>query len=610
MTSDRESVDRQRWEELKTLFSAAIERAPADWPPMVSSVRERDPNLADQLQRLLDGHADTLIPVNTVRLTVLQPGTRLGPYVLRELIGEGGMGRVYRARDERLDREVAVKVLLPELAHDPERRTRMEREARAMGVLNHPNIVTVYDIGDHDGSPFIVSELLEGQTLREQMSAGVGAGHRLRASEAVEIVAAVADALGAAHGRGIVHRDIKPENIFITREGRIKVLDFGIAKLIDVDAAREGTVADTIIGTVSYMTPEQLRGDPVSAATDVYACGVVLYELLCGARPYAGKSQAVLIGAILHEPPPPLLGTAPALAALVARCLDKRPEARYANGAELGAALRTLPVFAAKPDHARRTAAEDAPVEETTAKRTRLVAGLMVLVAGVTIVSLVWRQRSDDALPASTPTGARLDITLSAPASPAVVTDAPPRASAPRSVEAQSLSPVPPPPQRASTSPEPQPPAVDPGPRSTLPPSTPSLTAPPLSGIWVVSEQIAEDVHAIECAASGALQIRFDDGLLDGTLRLKRDCKDAKRLTTDSTEATAGLSAGTHTGDAVSFVTRIVDEGLATTCRYSGQIVGNSRAAMVGEVTCEARSVGVSAVLALRGTWRANRTSP
>ena len=597
MASEHESLDQQRWAELKALFGEILELPPNDWPPFVERIRDRDAGLAVELQRLLDGHADSLIQLKTGRLDHLTPGITLGPYVLTGMIGEGGMGQVYRAKDERLGREVAIKVLPPDLTRDPDRRARMEREARAMGMLNHPNIVTVYDIGDHQGSPFIVSELLEGQTLRDRMVDAAGSGGRIPAPEAADIVTSVADALGAAHRRGIVHRDIKPENIFLTTDGRIKVLDFGIAKLLDGESAGSGTVVGAMIGTLSYMAPEQVRGESASAESDVYAAGVVLYELLSGAHPYAGRSQTALIGAILHEQPAPLVGVPPALTALVVRCLDKRTDARIADGAALATELRSLPAVD--------------PLANTS-RRRYLVASAIVLLAGVAIGSVLWRQQPDEGVSEAPANGVGADIALPAPASPSS-TPAPP--SGGRETPSPTRGVGPPVegssradgqrgarPQASSTieSSAPQPPPVSP---------TPPVAAP-LTGVWTFNEQMREDVHAIECAAAGALQLKFDDGVLDGTLRMKRDCTDTKKRSTDSTESAAALSAGSSTGDVVSFVTRVVDEGLATTCRYSGKVVGSAKETATGEVTCEARSEGLAGVLTLRGSWRAKRTSP
>jgi serine/threonine protein kinase len=599
MGSERESLEQRRWAELKDLFGEIVELPPDDWAAFLARIRDRDAGLAEELQRLLDGHAASLLQLKTGRVERLAAGTALGPYVLSGLIGEGGMGQVYRARDERLGRDVAIKVLPTDVTHDAERRARMEREARAMGLLNHPNVVSVYDIGDYRGSPFIVSELLEGETLRDRIAAA-GPRDRMPYGEALHVVASVADALGSAHRRGIVHRDIKPENIFLTGDGRTKVLDFGIAKVTDGESAADHTVAGAVIGTLSYMAPEQLRGEAARPQSDVYACGVVLYELLAGVHPYAGRSQAVLIGAVLHEPPPPLTGVPPAVAALVMRCLEKRPEVRPEDGAALAKTLRALTTVQSSRLSSRRFAA----------------AAALVVLVGAGVSALYFRQPPDgsasesESLVSRSPVS-RSDVVLPAPQT---TTAAAPDVHKPvTSASAPGIAPVAPPappadpPARGGSEPSPQPQAP-PAPAVTSPAATPA--PPSLNGVWTFTEQIREDVHAIDCGSSGALQVRSSDGVLDATLRLKRDCTDSKRRTTDSTDAAAQVGAGAYADDVVSFVTRVVDEGLTTTCRYAGQVVGSARAAMVGEVSCEVRTEGVTGVLALRGTWRANRTGP
>src|SRR5437867_3650048 len=219
----------------------------------------------------------------------LQTGLRLGPYEILAPLGAGGMGEVYRARDTRLEREVAVKVLPADFATDAERLARFEREARAAGVLSHPNILVIYDVGTHDGSPYVVSELLDGSTLRDLMS-----GSPLPASKAIAYALQITRGLAAAHAKGIVHRDLKPENLFVTRDGIVKILDFGLAKVLTSDngagsATQAATIAAAahtqhgrIMGTVGYMSPEQLRGQPTDHRSDIFAFGIVLYEMLSG----------------------------------------------------------------------------------------------------------------------------------------------------------------------------------------------------------------------------------------------------------------------------------------------------------------------------------------
>jgi serine/threonine protein kinase len=616
MSSGRESDDRQRWAELKSLFNAAIERPPEDWPSLVSDLRDGDPDQADRLQRLLDGHKESLIQVDLHDPDEIATGTTIGPYVIAGLIGEGGMGRVYRAKDARLGRDVAIKVLPPDLVHDPERRVRMEREALAMGMLNHPNIVTVHDIGDFRGSPYIVSELLEGETLREHVTGEAGASIRLEPEAAVEIVVAVAAALGAAHARGVVHRDIKPENVFLCDDGRVKVLDFGIAKLVDGESSGNATMTGAIVGTLGYITPEQLRGQPVRPQADVYACGVVLYELMAGARPFAGDSQAALIGSILLQPPPTLTSVAPALDALVARCLAKEPEARFPDGAALAGELRAMRGFVAGrvvDPHEQPTlrlgkaTPAGSPAGPSAWQRRAIAAVGAILVASV--LGLVWHAQREDAPPAQ-PTV----VTAPQPASPtaanppAAVPEPQRREALPPSSPAPAAAPVEAPTARQPGS-RPQPGTQPPAP-SAAPAATPPAPAVlPLSGIWTFSEDVTDVENGLACTSSGRLEIAAGDGVLDGTVRLKEACKN-KEGASESIEAVIPLKAGAFGSDVVSFVTSNDNEDMTTTCRYEGRIVGSARGTMIGEVECDARRAGSSVVLKPRGTWSATRTVP
>jgi serine/threonine protein kinase len=277
----------------------------------------------------------------------LAPGSRLGPYEVIAPLGAGGMGEVYRSRDSRLGRDVALKIIPRENSHDSERIRRFEQEARAAGTLSHPNVCAIYDLGNHDGSPFVVMELLEGETLREHLRGGA-----LPLRKAMSYAAEAAEGLAAAHAKGIVHRDLKPENIFITRDGRVKVLDFGLAKLTGGEAAaapiagpadaaspsspttplRSLTTPGVILGTIAYMAPEQVRGATVDARVDVFALGVVLFEMLAGRRPFGGSTSADVMSAILNQEAAPLATVRPdapaQLAWLLRRCLAKDPDRR------------------------------------------------------------------------------------------------------------------------------------------------------------------------------------------------------------------------------------------------------------------------------------------
>ncbi|HUR81224.1 MAG TPA: protein kinase, partial [Thermoanaerobaculia bacterium] len=279
---------------------------------------------------------------------MVQPGTTLGPYQIINLIGEGGMGSVYRAKDTRLGRDVAVKVLTNVAFSDRERLLRFEQEARATGMLNHPNLLTVYDVGrDEQDNPFLVTELLEGETLRSRLERGA-----LSPRKAVDAALQMAQGLAAAHDKGIVHRDLKPDNIFLTRDGRLKILDFGIAKLTSRAGAdgptfeMAATEPGMVMGTVGYMSPEQVRGEAVDHRSDIFSLGTIFFEMLTGARAFKRNSAVETLSAILKEDPPDLtdlLPTAPpALERLLRRCLEKDRDQRFQSARDLGFNLDTL----------------------------------------------------------------------------------------------------------------------------------------------------------------------------------------------------------------------------------------------------------------------------
>jgi serine/threonine protein kinase/WD40 repeat protein len=278
----------------------------------------------------------------------LTSGTKLGTYEIIGLLGAGGMGEVYRARDRQLGRDVAIKILPAFLSRDPDRLRRFEQEARAAAALNHPNILAVYQMGMHEGTPYLVSELLEGSTLRERLARGP-----LAARKAVEYAAQTAHGLAAAHEKGIVHRDLKPENLFVTNDGRLKILDFGLAKLIQkpTDEPSAATVSGqtepgVVLGTVGYMSPEQVRGHAADHRADLFALGAILYEMLTGKRSFHKPTSAETMSAILNEEPPPVSqivpGIPPALQRVVQRCLEKSPEQRFHSASDLAFALEAL----------------------------------------------------------------------------------------------------------------------------------------------------------------------------------------------------------------------------------------------------------------------------
>jgi eukaryotic-like serine/threonine-protein kinase len=285
----------------------------------------------------------------------LQTGTRLGPYELTAHIGAGGMGEVWRAVDPRIGRDVAIKILPPAFAADADRLRRFELEARAAGGLNHPNILTLHDLGREAGTPFIVTELLEGETLRQMIDSA--SRQKLPPRKVVEVAIQIAEGLAAAHERGIVHRDLKPENLFLTHEGRVKILDFGLAKLIvaastsedetaQLETAHRDTTPGTVLGTVGYMSPEQVRGQVADHRSDIFSLGTILYELLTGRRPFHGSSAADTMSAILREEPAELTeltpDVPPALERIVLHCLEKKPEQRYQSSRDLAFNLSSL----------------------------------------------------------------------------------------------------------------------------------------------------------------------------------------------------------------------------------------------------------------------------
>ncbi|PYQ64786.1 MAG: hypothetical protein DMF54_13385, partial [Acidobacteria bacterium] len=320
----------------------------------------------------------------------LAPGSRLGPYEIVAPLGAGGMGEVYRARDSRLGREVAVKVLPASFSNDPDRLRRFEQEARAAGILNHPNITAVHDVGTVDAAPYVVTELLEGETLRSRLAGGPLAPRR-----AIEYSIQIAHGLAAAHEKGIVHRDLKPENLFVTRDGRVKILDFGLAKLTqpekggpqtNLPTETAGTEPGIVMGTLGYMSPEQVRGRPADARSDIFSFGAILYEMLSGKRAFHRETAADTMSAILREEPEDLSTTnrqvPPVLDRIIRHCLEKDPEARFHSAHDLAFQLQ-LPAT-----DEISGAAEPAPALRLRVPALAIVAVVLLIGAALAVLLL------------------------------------------------------------------------------------------------------------------------------------------------------------------------------------------------------------------------------
>jgi tetratricopeptide (TPR) repeat protein len=343
------------WQRVKPILAAALE---LDSAGRASFLKEAcaDPSLREEIQSLIVAHEqagtgalNSAVPPSfsksapSVRLE-LTHGTRLGDFQILSLLGAGGMGEVFRARDLRLERDVAIKVLPRFVSLDPERLRRFEQEAKAAAALNHPNILAVFQMGTYEGAPYLVAELLEGETLRERVKHGP-----MPTKKAIDYGVQIAHGLAAAHERGIVHRDLKPENLFVTRNNRIKILDFGLAKLLHPESETQltqqsfDTEEGAVLGTVGYMSPEQVRGQAADHRADIFAFGAILYEMLTGRRAFHKPTSAETMSAILNEDPPPIsqvtANVPPALERGVHRCLEKNPEQRFQSASDLAFAI-------------------------------------------------------------------------------------------------------------------------------------------------------------------------------------------------------------------------------------------------------------------------------
>jgi predicted Ser/Thr protein kinase len=353
--TDPSSSERARWSRVTDIFSRALDLPPEARPAFVRDAAGTDDDLGAEVLSLLDAHdragsfiedpASAPAPdaADAPRGAPLMPGQVLAHYRVVGMIGEGGMGVVYLAEDRRLGRAVALKALTAGWADDPGRAARLRREARAAAALNDPGIATVYALEVIEGRLFIASEYVPGETLRDELSRGP-----LPLPRARDTIAAVARALGAAHARGIVHRDLKPENIIRTPEGRIKILDFGLAQFQEADVTHTKLTGDHVIGTPAYMSPEQIRGAPVDARADIFSLGVGAYELLTLRHPFAASTPAGTLARIIQDEPAPLMAhlasgvfdpTLDPLDEVVRRCLRKAPEDRYQTAVEVAEAV-------------------------------------------------------------------------------------------------------------------------------------------------------------------------------------------------------------------------------------------------------------------------------
>jgi serine/threonine protein kinase len=359
----------ERWHQVETLYHEALEQDSGARAAFLSQACAGDEELLREVETLLsyDKRAKGFIERPAFELAAkaiaaetpaeelseeanqLPPPRQIGPYQLLSLLGKGGMGEVHLALDTRLNRKVAIKLLPAEFTADAERVRRFEQEARAISALNHPNIVTVYEIGETEGRHYIVTEYVEGETLRQRMESAPQ--HQMRLKEVLEIAAQVASALQSAHEAGIIHRDVKPENVMVRQSGLVKVLDFGLAKISQMQTKsqfpeRVSTQTGIVLGTVTYMSPEQARGNKVDYRTDIFSLGVILYQMLVGRKPFEGPTTSDVIVALLTKDPVPLRELAPdvpaALQAIVSRCLEKQPEKRFQSAGDLGFALAAL----------------------------------------------------------------------------------------------------------------------------------------------------------------------------------------------------------------------------------------------------------------------------
>src|SRR6266852_8520159 len=391
----------ERWHQIKNVLHGALELKPEERLAFLDRACSTDHSLRREVESLLfsaDEALHTFLKSSRAGVT-LTKDSRLGDYQVQSLLGSGGMGEVYRARDLRLHRDVAIKVLPAFFSSDPERLRRFEQEAQAAAALNHANILAVFQMGTYDGAPYLVSELLEGEALRAQVKRGP-----LPLRKAIEYGVQIAHGLAAAHDKGIAHRDLKPENLFVARNGRVKILDFGLAKLTQVEAApadgatvtvQERTDPGHVLGTVGYMSPEQVRGQAADHRSDIFALGAVLHELLTGKRAFQKPTSADTMSAILNEEPPSISQLAPdtplSLQRVVHRCLEKSPEQRFQSAYDLAFALQGLSDSAISSSTGGLSRENKGQEDKKPNRlRTAVVGVALVLVSGAAISAYFW----------------------------------------------------------------------------------------------------------------------------------------------------------------------------------------------------------------------------
>ena len=411
-----------QWKKIDDLLDAALDLPPERHSAFLDEACAGDEELRRELASLLSAHekagsfiettpAEGISTVFSERgLDQAQTlvGRTLGHYELVALIGSGGMGEVYRARDSRLDRNVAIKVLPQHLSAHPDALNRFEREAKAVAALSHPNILAIHDFGHEGGMAYLVMELLEGESLRQRLAHSI-----LNWRESVKISASVAEGLAAAHAKGIIHRDIKPENVFLTTDGLVKILDFGIARVKKAVVSHAETLISqglnetkpgTLMGTIGYMSPEQVRGDSADAPSDIFSLGCVMLEMLTGDRPFARKSNAETMASILRDDPPSLEATElpPELDRIIFRCLEKSPEDRFQSARDLAFDLRSMLTSASGTYRAVSGAIPALPVSASSAKRPAWLLPAIVAAVLLTAGLFWWTMLRKPSVPTNT----------------------------------------------------------------------------------------------------------------------------------------------------------------------------------------------------------------